>query len=207
MLCGREWHFYLSVLLYRSNSWHMDRAGLAPKCAAQDPELTVNVSESPLGIFGAGWQMGLEGTAWVPPARLAGRIRESYLFWRENTQGASVLPHGHPHLGQQGFPAGSRACQNCTSPGSHPSLLPVCPLGMPRAHQVQLEPMGVTKLPLSQPTHLSIRIASVLRSFSSQVSFSSAMIFSVSWWGEGGSVFWTFWLGSAMELAPLSAWF
>lgn len=36
-----------------------------------------------------------------------------------------------------------------------------------------------------QPTHLSIRIASVLRSFSSHVSFSSAMIFSVSWraWG------------------------
>lgn len=32
-----------------------------------------------------------------------------------------------------------------------------------------------------QPTHLSIRIASVLRSFSSHVSFSSAMIFSVSW--------------------------
>lgn len=35
-----------------------------------------------------------------------------------------------------------------------------------------------------QPTHLSIRIASVLRSFSSHVSFSSAMIFSVSWQGR-----------------------
>lgn len=35
-----------------------------------------------------------------------------------------------------------------------------------------------------QPTHLSIRIASVLRSFSSHVSFSSAMIFSVSCQGR-----------------------
>lgn len=37
---------------------------------------------------------------------------------------------------------------------------------------------------LSQPTHLSIRMASVLRSFSSHVSFSSAMIFSVSCQGR-----------------------
>lgn len=36
-------------------------------------------------------------------------------------------------------------------------------------------------MPPLQAAHLSIRMASVRRSFSSQVSFSSAMIFSVSW--------------------------
>lgn len=41
---------------------------------------------------------------------------------------------------------------------------------------------------LYQLTHLSIRIASVLRSFSSHVSFSSAMIFSVSWQVRGEHV-------------------
>lgn len=44
-------------------------------------------------------------------------------------------------------------------------------------------PRNATCPILSQPTHLSIRIASVRRSFSSHVSFSSAMIFSVSWQG------------------------
>lgn len=28
----------------------------------------------------------------------------SYLFGREHSQGATILPHGHTHLSQQGFP-------------------------------------------------------------------------------------------------------
>lgn len=67
------------------------------------------------------------------------------------------------------------------------------------AHPAQAPGLLAAPLPLGlsfPAAHLSIRMASVRRSFSSQVSLSSAMIFSVSWglrqstvscrgWGQG----------------------
>lgn len=96
----------------------------------------------------------------------------THLFWREDTHSATILPDSHAHLSQQCFSA---------SKGKANVNLIIAPrdLSLQRCPLSTLVP-AVRPGARCPPSYLSILRASVLRSFSSQVSFSSAIIFSVS---------------------------
>lgn len=139
----------LATCFYQNSPWWMYRGGTEMSITgfmARRGQLT------PLGAPGkylrlaSSGKVGLKGTAWVQTCpHLPGKIRQSYLFRRENTQGASVLPHGHPHLGQQGFPAGAAGAEvvkDTLDPAATRHHPPRVPTGgdparvMPHARQV-----------------------------------------------------------------------
>ena len=97
----------------------------------------------------------------------------THLLWREDAHGSPIFLDSHPHLSQQCFSVGTGEADIGLVLRTHKPIPGRArpPLPTPLFPGLQL---------WAPPPHLSILKASVLRSFSSQVSFSSAIIFSVS---------------------------